>query len=90
MSLRLVANWKLNGSIKFIKLWSQQFLENFNGDNFNSIGIAPSSLHFSLTKDLLLEHGINIGVQNIDVEQFGARTGEISASMLKILEEYSA
>ena len=85
MSLRLVANWKLNGSIKFIKLWSQQFLENFNGDNFNSIGIAPSSLHFSLTKDLLLEHGINIGVQNIDVEQSGARTGEISASMVKDL-----
>lgn len=85
MSLRLIANWKLNGSIKFIKSWSQLFLENFNGDNFNSIGIAPSSLHFSLTKDLLIEHGINIGVQSIDGEQFGARTGEISASMVKDL-----
>ena len=85
MSLCLVANWKLNGSKEFNTQWVLEFFRNFNGNNFSSIGIAPPSLYIDQIKALLAGHEIKIGSQNIDLEQTGARTGEISASMIKDL-----
>ena len=85
MSLCLVANWKLNGSKAFNTQWALEFLRNFNGNNFSSIGIAPPSLYIDHIKALLAGHDIKIGSQNIDLEETGARTGEISASMIKDL-----
>ena len=85
MSLCLVANWELNGSKAFNTQWALEFLRNFNGNNFSSIGIAPPSLYIDHIKALLAGHEIKIGSQNIDLEQTGARTGEISASMIKDL-----
>ena len=83
MSLRLVANWKLNGSREFNNKWVHEFLKNFNSHNFPSIGIAPTSLYIDHLQVVLGDHAINIGSQNIDIEEVGARTGEISASMIK-------
>ena len=85
MSLCLVANWKLNGSKAFNTQWALEFFRNFNGNNFSSIGIAPPSLYIDHIKALLAGHEIKIGSQNIDLEQTGSRTGEISASMIKDL-----
>ena len=85
MSLCLVANWKLNGSKAFNTQWALEFFRNFNGNNFSSIGIAPPSLYIDHIKALLAGHEIKIGSQNIDLEQTGARTGEISASMIEDL-----
>ena len=45
MSLRLIANWKLNGSREFNDHWAEEFFKNFSGSNFKSIGIAPASLY---------------------------------------------
>ena len=83
MSLCLVANWKLNGSREFNLQWTLEFLRNFNGNNFSSIGIAPASLFIDHLKAALANHEIKIGSQNIDFEETGARTGEISDSMIK-------
>tara|TARA_B100000700_G_scaffold88155_1_gene99286 strand:- start:299 stop:1051 length:753 start_codon:yes stop_codon:yes gene_type:complete len=85
MSLCLVANWKLNGSKEFNHQWALEFLRNFNGNNYSSIGIAPASLYIDHLKVVLADYDIKIGSQNIDIEQTGARTGEISASMIKDL-----
>jgi triosephosphate isomerase len=85
MSLCLVANWKLNGSKEFNTQWALEFFRNFNGKNFSYLGIAPPSIYIDHIKALLAGHEINIGSQNIDLEQSGARTGEISASMIKDL-----
>ena len=85
MSLCLVANWKLNGSKAFNTLWALEFFRNFNGNNFSSLGIAPPSLYIDHIKAVLAGHEIKIGSQNIDLEQTGPRTGEISASMIKDL-----
>ena len=85
MSLCLVANWKLNGSKAFNTQWALEFFRNFNGNNFSSLGIAPPSLYIDHIKAVLAGHEIKIGSQNIDLEQTGARTGEISASMIKDL-----
>ena len=85
MSLCLVANWKLNGSKAFNTQWALEFFRNFNGNNFSSLGIAPPSLYIDHIKAVLAGHEIKIGSQNIDLEQTGARTGEISASMIEDL-----
>ena len=85
MSLCLVANWKLNGSRAFNHQWALEFLRNFNGNNFSILGIAPASLYIDHLKTVLADYDIEIGSQNIDLEETGARTGEISASMIKDL-----
>ena len=85
MSLCLVANWKLNGSREFNHQWALEFFRNFNGHNFFSLGIAPASLYIDHLNGVIADHGIKIGAQNIDLEETGARTGEISASMIKDL-----
>ena len=85
MSLCLVANWKLNGSREFNHQWTLEFSQNFNGQNLSSLGIAPASLYIDHLKGIIGDRGIKIGAQNIDLEETGARTGEISASMIKDL-----
>ncbi|MDC0079372.1 triose-phosphate isomerase [Pseudomonadota bacterium] len=85
MSLCLVANWKLNGSKAFNTQWALEFFRNFNGNDFSSLGIAPPSLYIEHLKSVIGDHDIKIGSQNIDLEETGARTGEISASMIKDL-----
>ena len=85
MSLCLVANWKLNGSKAFNTQWALEFFRNFNGKNFSYLGVAPPSIYIDHIKGLLAGQEIKIGSQNIDLEQSGARTGEISASMIKDL-----
>ena len=85
MSLCLVANWKLNGSKEFNTQWALEFFRNFNGKNFSYLGVAPPSIYIDHIKGLLAGQEIKIGSQNIDLEQSGARTGEISASMIKDL-----
>ena len=85
MSLSLVANWKLNGSREFNHQWALEFFRNFNGHNFSSLGIAPASLYIDHLKSVIAEYDIKIGSQNIDLEEIGSRTGEISAYMIKDL-----
>ena len=85
MSICLVANWKLNGSKEFNTQWALEFFKNFNGKNFSYLGVAPPSIYIDHIKGLLAGQEIKIGSQNIDLEQSGARTGEISASMIKDL-----
>jgi triosephosphate isomerase len=85
MSLCLVANWKLNGSREFNHQWAAEFFKNFNGHNFSFLGIAPASLYIDHLKSVIDDCDIKIGSQNIDLEETGARTGEISASMIEDL-----
>ena len=85
MSLRLIANWKLNGSIEFNDQWAEEFFENFSRSNSKSIGIAPVSIYIDHLRKVIGNCGIEIGAQNICDEEAGARTGEISASMIKDL-----
>ena len=85
MSPRLIANWKLNGSIEFNDYWAEEFFKNFSSSNFKSIGIAPVSIYIDHLRKVIGDCGIEIGSQNICDEDSGARTGEISASMIKDL-----
>ena len=42
MSLSLIANWKLNGSIEFNDQWAEDFFKNFSSLNPKSIGHCAS------------------------------------------------
>ena len=85
MSLRLVANWKQNGSIEFNDQWTEDFFKNLSSSIFQSIGIAPASIYIDHLRKIIGDTGIEIGAQNISDEETAARTGEISASMIKDL-----
>ena len=85
MSLSLIANWKLNGSLKFNDKWAEDFFKNFLNLNPKSIGIAPAFIYIDHIRKVIGDCGIQKGVQNICDEESGARTGEISASMIKDL-----
>ena len=85
MSLRLIANWKLNGSKEFNQRWISNFFKYFNDKDFSLLGIAPPSIYLDHLRDLLGKNNFCLGAQNIDEEDSGARTGEISASMIKDL-----
>jgi len=85
MPLRLIANWKLNGSLEFNDQWAENFFKNFSNSNLKSIGIAPASLYIDHIRKVIGDSGIEIGVQNICDVESGARTGEISAAMIKDL-----
>ncbi len=85
MSLRLIANWKLNGSIEFNEQWAEEFFKNFSSSNSKSIGIAPAFIYIDHLRKVIGDCGIEIGAQNICDEESGERTGEISAKMIKDL-----
>ena len=49
------------------------------------MGIAPASLYIDHLKSVFADYDLKIGCQNIDFQETGARTGEISALMIKDL-----
>ena len=83
MPLKLIANWKLNGSKSFSQNWFKGFNKYYKGSSISSIGIAPPSILI----DELVNHsynlGISIGSQHVDHFSSGARTGEISTTMVR-------
>ena len=82
MSLRLIANWKLNGSKEFNQKWFRDFFKSYKVDDLSFLGIAPPSIYINHLIQLTSDHNIAIGSQNIDIFSSGARTGEISSSMV--------
>ena len=61
MSLSLIANWKLNGSLEFNDKWSEDFLKIFKF-KFKSIGIAPA-LYIDHMRKVIGDCGIQIGAK---------------------------
>ena len=76
----IIANWKANGDFESNKVWCNQLLTRMSVRGTQSIGIAPSYLHYNQIKNDFKDHDIEIGFQDIDIEG-GARTGSISPSM---------
>ena len=76
----IIANWKANGDIESNQAWCNQLIARMSDRDLNSIGIAPSYLHFNQIKKSLKDYDIEVGFQDIDIEG-GARTGSISPSM---------
>ncbi|MCV2531205.1 MAG: triose-phosphate isomerase [Candidatus Lightella neohaematopini] len=85
-NLLIISNWKLNGSKYLIK----NFVSNisFIVKNYNfSIVIAPPLLYLDYMQYIIqlynCDNYISLSAQNIDTNNYGSFTGEISAKMLK-------
>ncbi len=78
----IIANWKLNSNIDFIK----NYIKKINKINFNNnkyeISIAPPIIYLYLINKLI-KNKFNTTSQNIDIHLSGAFTGETSGWMLK-------
>ncbi len=82
--MNLIANWKLNGSKSMIDLWLDLFFKTFTGgSDYDFIGVAPPYTLIDYFKSQ--SKGLSYGAQNIDYEELGARTGEISSNMIEEL-----
>ncbi len=77
----IIANWKLNGNIKFIKKYLNK-IKKINNKNC-IISIAPPIIYLSYIYKLIKNTKITLTSQNIDTHLNGSYTGEISAEMLK-------
>lgn len=74
----MIANWKMNQSIKEIDAFFEEFNKNEFEGNFI---IAPQAIH--IPKSLYLSKRALISSQNISNKESGAFTGEISPMALK-------
>nr|BET44760.1 MAG: triose-phosphate isomerase [Candidatus Aschnera chinzeii] len=79
----VVANWKLNGNIKFIKTFLNNLSINIDKFVHCNIVIAPPCMYLYEVNKLLKNNKLFLGAQNSDIYMYGAYTGDISLLMLK-------
>lgn len=80
----IIGNWKLNSNKNFIKNFIKKFdIEIKNYYRFCKIIITPPIIYLYYMQKLLLKKNIYLGAQNVDFNNLGAFTGEISPIMLK-------
>lgn len=77
----VVANWKMNMSLKK----TVQFLNNFqcNTNESNVVICPPFPLLYPMNIALKNNLGVQLGAQNVHSEDNGAHTGEVSTEMLQ-------
>ncbi len=81
MSYLVMGNWKLNGS----KTMVQEVLSKLAANNQHSsidIAIAPPTMYLDLAERTVAGSSVALGAQNVDLENSGAFTGDVSAAML--------
>ncbi len=82
MKKLIVANFKMNQNLNEAKQYFTKFVANFKGERANVI-FCPPFVSLSLANYFLQGTPIKLGAQNVNEEEAGAYTGEISANMLK-------
>jgi triosephosphate isomerase len=78
----VVGNWKMHGTISSVDALLSGILGELNSAIEADYVVCPPSIYISLAKDKLSQSAVKIGAQNVALEDDGAFTGEISASML--------
>ena len=77
----LAGNWKMNGSLKSVASLLGD-LKNAKLSRAVEVAVFPPFPYLQQTSDLLAGTDLAWGAQNLSVEDKGAFTGEVSASML--------
>lgn len=82
MRQKIVAgNWKMNGQLQQIEQLTKELAASAQGHS--EVVIMPPAVYIPQVSQLLSEHWIKLGAQNVFPKDFGAFTGEVSASMLE-------
>ncbi|WP_367680421.1 triose-phosphate isomerase [Candidatus Fukatsuia anoeciicola] len=79
----VIGNWKLNGSTKMINTFIPTLLKKLSKIKKYNLVIAPPFVYLYQIQNLLADSIAKLGAQNVDINSFGAFTGEISAEILK-------
>ena len=77
----VVANWKMNGSLKHCREWAAGFAELPKPQQARTVVCAPF-VYLTEIGRLMMPIGIEIGAEDVNENPSGAYTGEISAGML--------
>lgn len=84
MRQKIVAgNWKMNGQMQQVIDLTNTINQLVEVNSQTEVVLIPSALHLPQVSNLLKGSAIKLGAQNVYPKDFGAFTGEISASMLK-------
>lgn len=75
----IVANWKMNGSKVFI----ENYFNSFQKQHTNKVIFCPPFPYLSLVKNSLTVTNFMLGAQDCHIQEYGAFTGNTSATMLK-------
>lgn len=78
----IVANWKMNKSIRDTETFVQDLLPLLSGVTEVEVAVCPSFVSLPALRGALSGSGIRVGAQNLFWEMKGAYTGEISPLML--------
>jgi len=79
----VIGNWKLNGSTEMINTFIPELLTKLSEIKNYNLVIAPPFVYLHQVRNLLVGSITKLGAQNVDINSFGAFTGEISAEILK-------
>lgn len=90
MRKRIIAgNWKMNKTFQEAEeLISNllRHLEDYKPENNKEVLICPPFSYLELATDLAQGRQLKVGAQNVNANDFGAYTGEVSAPMLVSME----
>ena len=85
--LKIVANWKMNGSKEEITNWLKVFKNNVDLNNQPSCIFCPPACYLDYAHKIILDNNLalNLGSQNLNPDQEYPSTGGINGQMLKDL-----
>ncbi|MET4576595.1 triose-phosphate isomerase [Ottowia thiooxydans] len=78
----IVGNWKMNGSLASNDALVRELLEGI-GQPACDVALCPPGIYVAQLQNLLAGSPIELGVQNVSMNENGAYTGDVSAEMLK-------
>ena len=78
----IVANWKMNKSLKDAQQYGQELLPLLADDSKVEVVVCPPFTSLTLMSQIFAGSEIKLGAQNLFWEMKGAYTGEISPAML--------
>lgn len=78
----VVGNWKMNGNRHDNAALLTRIVAGWQGNHQAEVVICPAFPYLHHTRELLAGSAIELGAQNVNEEEKGALTGEVSASML--------
>lgn len=79
----IAANWKMHKTASEAKLFVEKLIRELPEEVIAQIFIAPSFTAIHAAKAACVTSKIQVGAQNMHEADFGAYTGEVSATMLK-------
>jgi len=79
----VIANWKMKLTLAESRELAKKVKEKFIDFNEGEVAICPSFLSISDVNNIIKDSPVALGAQDVFWEEFGAYSGEISASMLK-------